>query len=46
LITVATSVASAGGWRKDWATQDLVIEILRDEEGHMRTFERYLREFE
>jgi bacterioferritin len=30
----------------DWATQDMVIEILRDEEGHMRTFERYLREFE
>lgn len=30
----------------DWATQDMVIEILRDEEGHMRTFERYLREYE
>jgi bacterioferritin len=30
----------------DWTTQDMVIEILRDEEGHMRTFERYLREFE
>lgn len=30
----------------DWATQDMVIEILRDEEGHMRRFERYLREFE
>jgi bacterioferritin len=30
----------------DWATQDMVIEILRDEEGHLRTFERYLREFE
>lgn len=30
----------------DWATQDMVIDILRDEEGHMRTFERYLREFE
>ncbi|WP_320669274.1 ferritin-like domain-containing protein [Patulibacter defluvii] len=29
----------------DWATQDMVIEILRDEEGHMRTFERYLAEF-
>jgi bacterioferritin len=29
----------------DWATQDMVIEILRDEEGHMRTFERYRREF-
>lgn len=30
----------------DWATQDTVIDILRDEEGHMRQFERYLREFE
>lgn len=30
----------------DWATQDMVIAILRDEESHMRTFERYLREFE
>jgi bacterioferritin len=30
----------------DWATQDMVIEILRDEEGHMRAFERYRREFE
>lgn len=30
----------------DWATQDLVIDVLRDEEGHMRQFERYLREFE
>ena len=30
----------------DWATQDMVIAILRDEETHMRTFERYLREFE
>jgi bacterioferritin len=30
----------------DWATQDMVIEILRDEEGHMRDFERFLREFE
>jgi bacterioferritin len=29
----------------DWATQDMVIEILRDEENHLRTFERYLREF-
>jgi bacterioferritin len=28
----------------DWATQDMVIEILRDEEGHLRQFERYLRE--
>ena len=30
----------------DWSTQDMVIEILRDEESHMRAFERYLREFE
>lgn len=30
----------------DWATQDMVIAILQDEENHMRTFERYLREFE
>jgi bacterioferritin len=30
----------------DWTTQDMVIEILRDEEGHLRQFERYLREFE
>ena len=30
----------------DWATQDMVIEILRDEENHLRTFERCLAEFE
>jgi bacterioferritin len=30
----------------DWATQDMVISILRDEEGHLRQFERYLREFD
>jgi bacterioferritin len=29
----------------DWATQDMVVEILRDEEGHLRRFERYRREF-
>jgi len=29
----------------DWATQDMVIAILRDEESHMRQFERYLAEF-
>ena len=29
----------------DWATQDQVIDILRDEEGHMRTFERFLSEY-
>jgi bacterioferritin len=30
----------------DWSTQDMVIEILRDEEGHLRKFERFLTEFE
>jgi bacterioferritin len=30
----------------DWATQDMVIQILKDEEAHLRAFERYLREFE
>ncbi len=30
----------------DWATQDMVIDILRDEENHLRTFERYLSEYE
>ena len=30
----------------DWATQDMVVEILCDEEGHLRAFERYRREFE
>ena len=30
----------------DFVTQDMVIDILRDEESHMRSFERYLREFE
>lgn len=30
----------------DWATQDMVIAILKDEEGHMRTYERFLREYE
>ena len=29
----------------DWATQDMVIEILRDEEGPLRQFERYLTEY-
>lgn len=29
----------------DWATQDMVIGILRDEEGHMRQFERFLTEY-
>jgi bacterioferritin len=30
----------------DWVTQDMVINILRDEEGHRRLFEGYLREYE
>jgi bacterioferritin len=30
----------------DWVTQDTVIDILRDEENHLRTFERYAREYE
>ncbi|MPZ69862.1 MAG: rubrerythrin [Actinobacteria bacterium] len=30
----------------DWVTQDMVIAILRDEEGHRRLFEGFLSEFE
>jgi bacterioferritin len=30
----------------DFVTQDMVIDILRDEEGHRRLFEGFLREFE
>jgi bacterioferritin len=30
----------------DYVTQDMVIEILRDEEGHRRLFEGFLREYE
>jgi bacterioferritin len=30
----------------DWVTQDMVIGILRDEQGHRRLFEGFLREFE
>ena len=30
----------------DWVTQDMVIAILRDEEGHRRLFEGFLAEFE
>src|SRR3954470_16533558 len=30
----------------DFVTQDMVIMILRDEEGHRRLFEGYLREYE
>jgi len=29
----------------DWTTQDMVIAILHDEEGHLRLFEGFLREF-
>ncbi len=31
---------------KDPVTQDMVVAILRDEEGHRRLFEGYLREYE
>ena len=30
----------------DWVTQDMEIEILRDEEGHRRLFEGFLRGYE
>jgi bacterioferritin len=30
----------------DWVTQDLVIDILHDEQGHLRLFEGFLREYE
>jgi bacterioferritin len=30
----------------DPVTQDMVTDILRDEEGHRRLFEGFLREFE
>ena len=30
----------------DLVTQDMVIAILRDEEGHRRLFEGYLREYQ
>jgi bacterioferritin len=30
----------------DWVTQDMVIEILHDEEGHRRRFEGFLREYQ
>jgi bacterioferritin len=30
----------------DWVTNDMVIDILHDEEGHRRLFEGYLREYE
>src|SRR5436853_1066784 len=30
----------------DWVTQDMVIGILHDEEGHRRLFEGFMREYE
>jgi bacterioferritin len=30
----------------DWVTQDMVIQILHDEQGHLRLFEGFLREYE
>jgi bacterioferritin len=30
----------------DWVTQDMTIDVLRDEEGHKRLFEGFLREYE
>jgi bacterioferritin len=30
----------------DWVTQDMVIEVLHDEQGHRRLFEGFLREYE
>jgi bacterioferritin len=30
----------------DWVTQDMVIDILHDEQGHRRLFEGFLREYE
>ncbi len=30
----------------DYVTQDIVIDVLRDEEGHRRLFEGFLREYE
>jgi bacterioferritin len=29
----------------DWVTQDMVIGILREEQGHLRLFEGFLREY-
>lgn len=29
----------------DWVTQDMMIDILHDEQGHRRLFEGYLREY-
>lgn len=30
----------------DYVTQDMVIDILKDEQGHLREFEQFLREYE
>ena len=30
----------------DWVTQDMTIAVLRDEQGHLRLFEGFLRELE
>jgi bacterioferritin len=30
----------------DWVTQDIVIDVLHDEQGHRRLFEGFLREYE
>ena len=30
----------------DYVTQDMVIQILKDEEGHLRLFEGFLKEYE
>jgi bacterioferritin len=30
----------------DYVTQDMVIQILKDEEGHLREFEGFLKEYE
>jgi bacterioferritin len=30
----------------DWVTQDMVVEILRDEQAHLRLFEGFLREYQ
>jgi bacterioferritin len=30
----------------DLVTQDMMIDVLRDEEGHLRLFEGFLREYE
>ena len=30
----------------DYATQDMVIDILKDEQGHLRQFEGFLKEYD